>query len=95
LGIVVRIFLKTVEIQSIRNLEVAESIQSLNEEMKTGFSEILSSKGSVKTLDYIFTNPVFKNSKFTSNSGSCSYSSYIYKKTFRKRSISNKIRSIW
>lgn len=62
-------FLKAVENQSIRNLEVAESIKNLYEEMKTVFSEILSSKWSVKTLDYIFTNPVFKNSKFTSSSG--------------------------
>ncbi|ATP57758.1 cell filamentation protein Fic [Pedobacter ginsengisoli] len=62
-------FLKAVENQSIKNLEVAESIQGLYEEMKGIFSEILSSKWSVNALDYIFTNPVFRNSKFTSNSG--------------------------
>lgn len=62
-------FLKAVEQQAIKNLEIAESIRKLYEEMKTIFSEILSSKWTVNALDYIFTNPVFRNSKFTSNSG--------------------------
>jgi len=64
-----KFFLKAVENQANKNLEIAESIQSLYAEMKGIFSEILSSKWSVNALDYIFTNPVFKNSKFTSNSG--------------------------
>lgn len=62
-------FLTAVEKQAIKNLEVAESIQNLYEEMKGQFSEALSSKWSVNTLDFIFTNPVFRNSKFTSNAG--------------------------
>lgn len=62
-------FLKAVEIQAMRNLEIAEQIKELYEEMKGRFSEILSSKWSVNALDYVFTNPVFRNNKFTSNSG--------------------------
>jgi len=62
-------FLNAIEKQAIRNLQVAESIQNLYEEMKQVFSEALSSKWSVLALDYIFTNPVFRNNRFTSNSG--------------------------
>lgn len=62
-------FLNAVEKQAMRNLEVAENIKELYEEMKGIFSEVLSSKWSVNALDYIFTNPVFRNNKFTSNSG--------------------------
>ena len=62
-------FLNAVEKQAIRNLEISENIQKLYEEMKGVFSEILASKWSVNALDFIFTNPVFRNSKFTSTSG--------------------------
>jgi len=64
-----KFFLNAVEKQAMRNLEIAESIKLLYEEMKSTFSDILSSKWSVNALDYIFTNPVFRNNKFTSNSG--------------------------
>lgn len=62
-------FLEAVEKQAIRNLEIAESIRNLYEEMKHKFSETLSSKHSVTALDFIFTNPVFRNNKFTASSG--------------------------
>ena len=62
-------FLLAVENQAVKNLQVAESIRNLYEDMKKRFSETLSSKWSVSALDFIFTNPVFKNSKFTSNAG--------------------------
>ena len=62
-------FLNAVEKQAIRNLEIAENIKTLYEEMKHIFSETLSSKWSVNALDYIFTNPIFRNNKFTSKSG--------------------------
>lgn len=64
-----KFFLDAVEKQAIKNLAIAESIQNLYAEMKVVFSELLSSRWSVNALDYIFTNPVFKNSRFTSNSG--------------------------
>ncbi|WP_282032171.1 Fic family protein [Winogradskyella eximia] len=62
-------FLNAIEKQAIRNLEIAESIKNLYEEMKHIFSDTLSSKWSVNALDYIFTNPIFRNNKFTSKSG--------------------------
>ena len=62
-------FLKAVEQQAIKNLAIAENIRELYEEMKLTFADVLSSKWSVTALDFIFTNPVFRNNKFTSNSG--------------------------
>lgn len=62
-------FLKAVEQQAIRNLSIAETIRDLYEEMKSVFSDALSSKWSVNVLDFIFTNPVFRNNKFTTHSG--------------------------
>ena len=37
--------------------------------MKGVFEDALSSKYHQKALDYIFANPVFRNNKFTKNSG--------------------------
>jgi Fic family protein len=62
-------FLKAIEEQAIANLKVVEKINDLYNEMKSIFAEALSSKWSVSALDYIFTNPVFSNSKFTTKSG--------------------------
>jgi Fic family protein len=62
-------FLTAVHQQAIRNLEIAEDIRTLYESMKSRFSELLSSKWSVNALDFIFTNPVFRNNRFTKNSG--------------------------
>lgn len=62
-------FLEAVEKQAIRNITIAENIRDLYEEMKAVFAEALSSKWSVNALDYVFTNPVFRNNKFTSKSG--------------------------
>ncbi len=62
-------FLEAIEQQAIRNLTVAENISTLYEEMKIVFSDVLSSKWSVNALDFVFTNPVFRNNKFTTKSG--------------------------
>ena len=62
-------FLTAIEQQAIRNLAIAEDIRELYEKMKQTFSDVLSSKWSVTALDFVFTNPVFRNNKFTSNSG--------------------------
>ncbi|TVQ73920.1 MAG: Fic family protein [Oceanospirillales bacterium] len=63
------LFLEAIEQQAIRNLYVAENIRALYEDMKQVFSEKLSSKWNVTALDFVFTNPVFRNNKFTSASG--------------------------
>ncbi|MDN5872283.1 MAG: Fic family protein [Nitrococcus sp.] len=62
-------FLTAVEQQAIQNLEVAETIRSCYEDMKARFAELLSSKHSVAALDYLFTYPVFRNSRFTRDAG--------------------------
>ena len=62
-------FLNAIEKQAIKHLDTAESIKNLYEEMKHVFSDTLSSKWSVNALDYIFTNPIFRNNTFTSKSG--------------------------
>lgn len=62
-------FLTAVKEQAIYNLEVAEKVRLLYEKMKLRFSELLASKWSVAALDYLFTYPVFFNSRFTSNAG--------------------------
>lgn len=65
----IKFFLTAVEKQAIKNLQVAENIRNLYEEMKTQFSEILSSKWNLEILDFIFTFPVFRNNKFVSKTG--------------------------
>lgn len=62
-------FLQAIEQQALKNLVIAENIKNLYEDMKKVFSELLSSKWSVSALDFIFANPVFRNNKFTANSG--------------------------
>ncbi|MCJ8145534.1 Fic family protein [Acinetobacter sp. A3.8] len=65
----VMFFLEATSNQAIQNLEVAENIRQLYEELKIKFAEILSSKWSVHVLDFIFTHPVFRNNRFTQKSG--------------------------
>ena len=62
-------FFAAVAQQADRILEVAQSISDLYEEMKPRFIELLSSKYAVAALDYLFTYPVFRNSRFTSQAG--------------------------
>jgi Fic family protein len=62
-------FLDAVKEQAFQNLQTAESIRSLYEEMKVRFAELLNSAKAVTALDYIFTNPVFRNSRFTQHAG--------------------------
>ena len=62
-------FLEAVEKQAYRNLDISENIRTLYETMKQEFSEALASKWSVNALDFVFTNPVFRNSRFTRTSG--------------------------
>lgn len=62
-------FLQAIEEQSIKNLEIAENISNLYNEMKERFREVLSSQYSLNALDFVFTNPLFRNSKFINQSG--------------------------
>ena len=62
-------FMAAVEKQAIANLESAQGIRDLYEEMKPRFAELLASKYAVAALDYMFTHPVFSNSRFTRSAG--------------------------
>lgn len=62
-------FLTAVTQQAMHNLEVASQIRGLYEQMKPRFAEVLCSKWSVRALDFVFTSPVFLNSRFTSKAG--------------------------
>lgn len=62
-------FFAAVAQQAIRNLEVANAIREFYEAMKIRFSGLLGSKHSVAALDYVFTWPVFTNSRFTHDAG--------------------------
>lgn len=62
-------FLNAIETQAKQNLEIAENIRQLYEEMKGIFSDTLSSKWAVMAQDFIFTNPIFRNSQFIEKSG--------------------------
>lgn len=62
-------FLRAVEQQAIGNLEAAQGIGDFYAQMKPRFAELLASKYSVAALDYLFTNPVFSNSRFTRHAG--------------------------
>lgn len=82
-----KFFLDAVEQQAIKNLSVAESIRDLYEEMKLVFAETLSSKWAMKALDFLFTNPVFRNNKFTTNSGIPSASAARFTRALLEKSL--------
>jgi len=62
-------FLTAVERQAVGNLDAAQGIIDFYNEMKPRFADVLSSKFAVTALDYLFTNPVFSNSRFIKNAG--------------------------
>lgn len=62
-------FFEAVYWQAVHNLEIAQNIHSLYEEMKSVFAEILSSKHSLAVLDFVFTYPVFRNSRLSDFAG--------------------------
>lgn len=62
-------FLQAIESQSVRNLQIAENIRDLYEEMKQTFTALLSSKHALAVLDFVFTYPVFRNSQLSEKTG--------------------------
>lgn len=65
----IQFFLKAITEQAKNNLNIAESIKNLYEQLKIEFAEKLSSKWSVNALDFVFTYPVFRNNRFTHKAG--------------------------
>ena len=62
-------FLRAVKEQAEHNHEIAENTRDLYEVMKDRFNQLLNSSKALTALDYVFTNPVFRNSRFTKNAG--------------------------
>ncbi|MGB3313789.1 MAG: Fic family protein [Albidovulum sp.] len=60
-------FLDGLRNQAERNISVAQRIFQLYDEMKLRFREELKSEWAIEALDFMFANPSFKNSKFTSH----------------------------
>ena len=61
-------FLQAVASQAEQNLKTSISISELYEEMKTVFRETLNSQWAPVAQDFIFKNPIFRNSRFTGRS---------------------------
>ena len=62
-------FLEAIAEQARQNLETAKLISDLYEEMKAVFRETLNSQWATVAQDFIFENPIFRNSRFTRRSG--------------------------
>lgn len=62
-------FLRILDEQANRNIEIAEKIDNLYEEMKVVFREVLNSQWAAKAQDFMFANPTFRNNRFTGKSG--------------------------
>ncbi|MFO1175912.1 MAG: Fic family protein [Paracoccaceae bacterium] len=60
-------FLNGLRSQAERNISTAQRIFGLYEDMKLRFREELKSEWAIEALDFMFANPSFKNSKFTSH----------------------------
>ena len=58
-------FFEAIYWQAGDNLKIAQNIHALYEEMKSIFTKTLSSKHSLAVLDFVFTYPVFRNSRLS------------------------------
>ena len=58
-------FLKGLEVQAKQNIETAEKIFKLYDDLKSRFRSELSSQWSTEALDFMFANPTFRNNRFT------------------------------
>lgn len=62
-------FFDLISQQAFENVEIANRIRSLYEKMKDAFRSATASQWSITALDFVFSTPVFRNSRFTSSSG--------------------------
>jgi Fic family protein len=58
-------FLAAISRQANQNMAKAARIRALYDEMKDRFREELSSQWAIDALDFVFTNPTFRNNRFT------------------------------
>lgn len=62
-------FLNAIASQAEKNLAISIAISDLYEEMKEVFRETLNSQWAPAAQDFIFSNPIFRNGRFTGRSG--------------------------
>lgn len=62
-------FLEVLEAQAHANIDITNRISTLYDEMKERFREVLASQWASVALDFVFGQPVFRNSSFTARSG--------------------------
>jgi len=75
------------EKQANRNLEKAESVRELYEDMKARFRTHLQSQWSTVATDFVFTRPVFKSSIFTGRSGIPAATAYRFLKILQENGL--------
>ena len=62
-------FLEAIQSQAQENIAIVGRIHRLYDDMRERFRDTLRSKWSVDALNYIFANPIFRNSRFTREAG--------------------------
>ena len=62
-------FLEIVDQQAQHNITIINEIIELYNSMKEEFRNVLSSQWNQVALDYVFTNPIFRNNSFTNKAG--------------------------
>lgn len=62
-------FFQALSSQAEKNINTVDQIQTHYEEMREKFRDVLQSKWSMDALNYMFANPIFRNSRFTKNAG--------------------------
>ncbi len=62
-------FLNALEKQAFENIRITNNIGRLYDDMKDVFRDTLSSQWTMTALDFIFSQPVFRNNRFTHKSG--------------------------
>lgn len=61
-------FLEALDKQACRNIDTAQRVFDLYEDMKERFRETLNSPWAMNAVDFMFANPVFRNNRFTRHS---------------------------
>jgi Fic family protein len=64
-----KFFLEALQSQAAENIDIVGRIQRLYEDMRESLRDLLKSRWTGDVLNYIFANPIFRNSRFTRDSG--------------------------
>jgi Fic family protein len=64
-----RFFFEALQSQATENIDIVGRIQRLYEDMRERLRDVLKSRWSFDALNYIFANPIFRNNRFTRDSG--------------------------